>query len=107
MSLEADLRAIRITAAILALLVIVVAALFTIQNLSRTSDLSLSLGFYGVHLQDPLPVPYLVWGALGIGLLIGGGWGIQQRIASGKKVRELQRKLARASLSEGGDPWKP
>lgn len=48
-----------------------VGALFTIQNLSRTSELSLDLFFVGFELQKALPVPYLLGAAFGVGLLVG------------------------------------
>ncbi len=48
-----------------------VAALFTVQNLNRMSGLSLDLFFVGFELKDALPVPYLLGGAFGVGLLMG------------------------------------
>ncbi len=48
-----------------------VGALFTIQNLSRTSSLSLDLFVVGFELKQALPVPYLLGGAFGVGLLFG------------------------------------
>lgn len=80
------------------LLVGTVATLFTIQNLSREADLSLSLGFTGVHLATPMPLPYLLWIAFGLGLLLGVLWGVAQRMSANKRVRELQKKYARNAL---------
>jgi hypothetical protein len=85
----------------LAVLVIGVAVLFTIQNVSRVADLSLSLGLAGFHLAQPMPIPYLLWIAFGAGLLLGGGWGLQQRISAGQRIRKLQKKYARSALQNG------
>ena len=91
-------KSLLITALIAALLVIGAAVLFTVQNLARVTDLSFSLGFWGLQLHEPLPVPYLLWIAFVIGLLVGGSWAIYERVAAGRKVRDVQRKLDRASL---------
>lgn len=48
------------------------AALFTVQNSARMTDLSLDLYFTAFHLKQRIAVPYLLWGTLGSGLLIGG-----------------------------------
>lgn len=92
------MRAVYIIILVLVLLAAGVGALFTIQNLSRVVDLSLNLGFAGYHLQDPMPVPYLLWISFGIGLVLGGGWGLQQRISAGQRIRKLQKKYARSAL---------
>lgn len=99
----------RIILLVLALLVVFVAALFTIQNGARLSGLSLSLGLSGAAFQlaEPVPVPWLMWFSFAAGLLLGGGWGVWQRMSAGQKVSALESKLARASVSTGkSDPWK-
>lgn len=53
------------------LLVGLVGTLFTVQNSSRTSDLSLDLWFAAWHLQAPAPLPVLLWVAFAVGLLVG------------------------------------
>ncbi len=53
------------------LLVGLVGTLFTVQNSSRTSDLSLDLWFAAWHLQAPAPLPVLLWVAFAGGLLVG------------------------------------
>lgn len=47
------------------------AALFTIQNLGWTAQLSIDFHFWASRLKQPLPVPYLMWAAFGVGLLSG------------------------------------
>lgn len=46
-------------------------SLFVIQNLERTTDLSINLFFFHRHLRDPVSVPMLLLGTLGGGLLVG------------------------------------
>lgn len=98
----------RWTALVIGLLVILVAVMFTLQNSARVSDLSLNLGFAAWHLQAPAPVPWLIWGALGLGLLLGGGWGFIGRLKDGRRLRELETRAARADVGGrggGGDGW--
>ena len=57
---------------VLTLLVVFVAALFTVQNSARVTDLSLDLYFTAFHLKQQVAVPYLLWGTLGSGLMLGG-----------------------------------
>lgn len=60
---------------VLTLLVVFFAALFTVQNSERMMDLSLDLYFTAFHLKQQVAVPYLLWGTLGSGLLLGGIFG--------------------------------
>ena len=53
-----------------------VLAAFVTQNANWTAQLSLNLGFWGSELAEPWPVPYLLFLAAGIGLLVGMGWGL-------------------------------
>ena len=98
----------RIVLLVFSLTFVFIAALFTIQNGGRLSGLSLSFGISGAAFQlaDPLPVPWLMWISLAVGLLSSGGWGLWQRFTLGKQISELQRKLDRASINSGNDPWK-
>jgi len=95
------MRAVYIIILVLVLLVVGVGALFTIQNLSRLVELSLSFGPVGYQLAEPMPLPYLLWIAFGAGLVLGGGWGLQQRISAGQRIRKLQKKYARSALQNG------
>jgi hypothetical protein len=66
--------------------VVLFTGLFTVQNSSRTAQLSLDLGVAGWQwqLERPLPLPALLWGALAVGLLLG---------AVPLWLRSLRRKL--------------
>jgi hypothetical protein len=55
----------------LILAVLGLAVLFTIQNSSRLTDLSLDLGMAAWHLERPLSVPALLWGAFALGVVGG------------------------------------
>jgi hypothetical protein len=49
-----------------------------------------------------------MWGALGLGLLLGGGWGFIGRLKDGRRLRELETRAARADVGGrggGGDGW--
>lgn len=98
------MKAVRWTMLISTLLLVLVAVLFTIQNSSRLTDLSLDLGFVAFHLTEALPVPVLLWSALGVGLLGGLAAGLWLRARALRKVRSLEQELARASLG-GDDGW--
>ncbi len=102
------MKASQIIMLVVALIVVFIGVLFTLQNGGRMSDLSLSFGFAGAafKLADPVPVPALMWASFAVGLSVGGGWGLLQRFTTGQKLRELQRKLARASATGSSDPWK-
>lgn len=87
------------------LLAAALGGLFTVQNLNRVTDLSLNLWVTAFQLQAPLPVPHLIWGSFGAGLLIAGSFGTFQRMALQRRVRELEQEVARASLRSTDDDW--
>lgn len=74
--------------------VVLFAGLFTVQNSSRTAQLSLDLGVAAWQLERPLPLPALLWGALAVGLLLGAVplWLRSLRLAG--RVRELESQQA-------------
>lgn len=74
------------------------AVLFTIQNMSRTSGLSLDLWVVGVELGEPQPIPFLIWSAIAMGLVLGIGWGVQGRRQSMRRIRQLEAELVRQEL---------
>ena len=91
------------------LLVIVATAalgtLFTVQNLERVTDLSLNLWIVAFALKTPQPIPYLLWGAFGGGLLIAGSIGIIQRSVLQRRIRSLEQDAVRAAPQSTGDGW--
>jgi uncharacterized integral membrane protein len=78
-------------------------ALFVIQNLSRTTQLSFDLGFWAVHLQQELPVPALMGICLGTGLAVGLAGLTPRLLRLGSKVRQLERQVALSDQS--GAEW--
>jgi hypothetical protein len=84
-------------------LVVTVTALFVVQNSGRVTDLSLDLYFFATHLRQPVPVPYLLLGALGGGFVFGGGFGVVSRFQMSGKVRDLESRAARADLRRTDD----
>ena len=86
-------------------LVAAVGVLFTVQNSGRMTDLSLDLGFTAFHLAEPQPLPYLLWGAFGIGLLLAGTWGVFQRMGVNRHTREFETHAARSDLQAQDDDW--
>jgi hypothetical protein len=80
------------------------AVLFTIQNMSRTSGLSLDLWLAGLQLGEAQPVPYLLWTAFALGLLAGVGWGIRSRRVYGQRIRKLEADLVRLELGKAPEP---
>lgn len=92
----------RWTLLVVVLLVLGVLSLFVVQNLGRTTDLSLDLWVWAAHLRQPVPVPWLLLGTFAAGFLLGGGWGLVGRIRANSRVEQLEQDLARASLRGGG-----
>lgn len=86
------------------LLLLVVAGLsaFTIQNMSRTTELSLDLYWAAWRLAEPVAVPILIWVAFGAGLLLAGTWGWVRGVSLQRKVRRLEHELAFAGPK---DDW--
>ncbi len=68
--------------------------LFVIQNSSRTTQLSLDLGFKAAQLAEPVSIPALMGVCLGLGVVIGAGplWFRTWRLSS--RVRELEARVA-------------
>ena len=79
--------------------------LFTVQNIERTSLLSLDLGVVAYQLTVPQPIPFMVLGAFGAGLLLAGFLGIFQKMGLAKRIRDLEREVASAGLKAPDDDW--
>lgn len=95
----------RITGLVILALGLLVAALFYVQNSLRVTDLTLNLGFWAGRLKEPVSVPLALYlcfgGGAAVGALLAGlGWARDRA-----KIEDLERKLARASLQHGGEPW--
>lgn len=80
-----------------------VATLFTIQNSSRMTDLSLDLYVFATHLQTPLSVPVLMWAAFGSGLLLGLVGMVVSRVRQSGRMGDLEMRAARAELGRTND----
>jgi len=85
-------------------LVVLLAALFTVQNFSRLSDLSLDLGLVAMHLKQPQPLPVLMWGAFFVGLISGlVGAVLLGRGSRPERIRHSG--LAGAGMGATSDDW--
>jgi len=83
-----------------------VATLFTIQNSSRMTDLSLDLFVFATHLQQPVSVPMLLWVAFGVGLSLGVVSSVVSRVRMSSRMSDLEMRAARAELgSTNDDDW--
>jgi uncharacterized integral membrane protein len=98
-------RPIRYMTWISLILVLLVGAMFTVQNLDRTSDLSLDLYLVAYHLSDPIPVPYILWAAFGLGLLVAGAWAVFSRMSLHRYIRDLEQQQTRTNLTNPDDDW--
>lgn len=78
---------------------------FTMQNMSRTTQLSLDLYVAAWKLARPIAVPVLVWAAFGSGLVLAGVWGWVRGLALARKVRKLEQELALGSTRGRNDDW--
>ncbi len=91
----------KLTAAALALLSIVC---FTVQNSSRTTELSLDLYLGAWKLVDPAPIPMLMWGSFALGAL--GAWlyNFRKGLALSRRVRQLEQEMALAGRTASSSP---
>lgn len=78
----------------LLLLIVTVGAAFTVQNMGRTTALSLDLYWAAWKLAQPVAVPVLIWSSFGAGLLLAGTWGWLRGVALERKVRRLEHEAA-------------
>lgn len=67
------------------------AVLFVVQNRTRTSGLSLNLGFAAFELAQPLPVPVLMLISLGMGLMVGAAWSALRSFGGRRRVSRYER----------------
>jgi len=89
---------------LLGILVVAAAVLFSVQNSTRTTQLSFDLGVAAWQLQQPVSVPALIGACFGAGVLVG-------VIAMGfrvahltSKVRQLEQQVAVGSIKDGAEP---
>ena len=80
-------------------------ALFTIQNSSRLTDLSINLWVVAFELVEPQPVPYLLLGAFGAGLILAGTLASFNRFGLQRRIRELEQQVARQGTRTSDDDW--
>ncbi len=90
---------------VLLLLLAGVVGMAWVQNMERTTQLSLNLYFKAIELKEPMQIPALIAISVGCGFLLGTiaflpGW-----IRNAGKARKLEREIA---LSGGGeqDAWR-
>lgn len=86
---------------LLGLAVLLVAAMFTIQNVSRTSPLSLDLYVYAWQLARPVAIPWLIWGSFGVGFVAASLVGWMRRRGLARTVTRLEQE---ALLRSAGRP---
>lgn len=84
---------------------VAVGALFAVQNSLRLTNLSLNLWFVAFELKDPLPVPYLLIGAFGGGLVLAGALGSMNRMGLQRRIRQLEQDVARRSVGTTDEDW--
>ncbi len=90
---------------LLAAFVALVGALFVVQNLPRTTQLSLDLYVAAWQLSEPISVPLLAGAAFGVGFLVAALLLLGRLVSLTRKVKTLQRKVGLSS-SEAADPWR-
>lgn len=90
---------------LLFVITLVVAGLFWAQNEAQTAILSLNLYFAAWTFSAPVPVATLMLGSAGAGLLIGLSLGGASALASGRRVRILERELALGGRRDGPGAW--
>lgn len=89
----------------LILLVVLVAAAFTVQNSTFTAALQLDLGVTAWRLQSPASVPVLMWSSFGAGALVAGVVLGVRSMRLGARVRQLEQEATVGAARGGKDPW--
>lgn len=94
-----------VTLLVLSVLALVgLGGLFWVQNSSRTTQLSLDLGFVAWQLAEPVTVPVLIAGSFSVGLLVGM---LLFAIPATRNARKASRLQAELALTAGeGDGWR-
>ena len=80
------------------------AALFIVQNLSRTTQLSFDLQFLAWQLDEPVSIPILMAICSAAGLVLGLAYLGPKLISLSNQVRRLERQIA-LSDQGGSDEW--
>lgn len=90
---------------VLGLLAAAFIGLFAFQNHTRTTQLSLDLGFYAAQLDQPLQIPVLMALCVAVGALVPTVYFGTRWWRANTKARRLEQELA---LSGGGskDGWR-
>lgn len=86
-------------AGIVAVLLIALGALFSLQNSARTTQLSLDLGFAAWQLEQPVSIPLLIGISFAVGVLVGGLLGLIRIVRLGSRVRELEQRVTLSQFS--------
>lgn len=84
-------KAKRIILAVVALLVLLVATLFYVQNMDQQTPLYFDLGFWGIQSSKKWPVPALMYVSFAAGLAVMGVYTIFLRLRSGGSRRREMR----------------
>jgi uncharacterized integral membrane protein len=84
------------------LTLLLAAAMFTVQNSSRTTLLSFDVYFAAWELARPVPVSAVVWASVAVGALITWMMGLRRRISMGRTIARLEQEalLRSAGRSE-------
>lgn len=90
------------------LLVVLAAALFTVQNYTRTTPLSFDVYVAAWQLARPVPVPVVAWASALVGALFAWftGWRGRRRLAQ-RLARAEQEALLRAAGRPSARPEAP
>ena len=72
---------------------------FTVQNSSRTTQLSLDVGLAAWKLVDPAPIPMLMWGCFALGTVVTWSLGMRRNLVLSRRVRQLEQEMALAGKS--------
>ncbi len=75
-------------------LTFLMSALFVVQNMGRTTQLSIDFGVAAFQLPQPVEVPVLMGVCLLVGIVCGAVAFIPGRMAANKKARRLEQQLA-------------
>ena len=80
-----------------------VGTLFVVQNLARTTQVSLNLGFAAWQLAEPVPVPALIGISFAAGFVLSAILFGIRAVTAGRRVRRLEQE---AALNGERSPWR-
>lgn len=83
-----------------------VVSLFWVQNISRTTQLSIDFGFAAAQLPQPVPIPALLAGTFGAGFVLAFFGMLFRSAGQSRRIRKLEQELTLQPTGDNGGEWR-